>query len=106
METQKINDAHYEFKVIIGRKLSYFSGRIISIYAEHGYKNIPFDREERQAMIRSCAPDILAFLEKVFLNKEMAVHLGDKFYDAAGNVTEFFTELDDKNMNLILTRNW
>lgn len=28
------------------------------------------------------------------------------FDSLEGNVTEFFTELDDKNMNLILTRNW
>lgn len=106
MVTQKIEDAHYEFKVIIGQKLNYFSGRITNIYANYGYKNIPFDRAERQAMVRKCATDILFFFDKVFLDKVMASHLADKFYEAAGNVTEFFIQLDNKNMNLILTRNW
>jgi hypothetical protein len=99
-------EAAYEFKLIVARKLNYFSKRLISIYEGHGFKNIPFERTQKQEMIKSCANDILAFFEKVFLDKELASHLVDKFYDYAGNINEFFCSLDNTNMDLILTRNW
>ena len=103
---KKIMDASYEFKLIVGRKLNYFSNRIVDIYDRNGFTNIPFDREERQSMIRACTNDITVFFERVFVEKEMAAHLADKFYESAGNVPEFFTKLDDINMDAILTRNW
>ncbi|GEM_PF-6227793 len=98
--------ATYELKLIVGRKLKYFDGRINDIYERHGFSHVPFERHEIEKMISECQDDLRFFFERVFVDKDMAAHLTDKFYSCAGNVYEFFCELDETNMDALLTRNW
>ena len=99
-------EAINEMKLLVGRKLCYFHNRVVNIYAEKGYKNIPFEHEKRREMVMDCAKELTSLFETVFLDKCMASHLMDKFYYNSGNVLSFFCDLDNKNMDAKLTKNW
>jgi len=86
-------------------KLYYFDNRIKSIYQDHGYTSIPFNREEALQMIDNTYADLSELFKKIW-GDFMGAHLLDKYYSFSGNIFDLYMSLDSDNRHIFSNTDW
>lgn len=86
-------------------KLYYFDCRIKSFYEQNGYNSIPFDNRKVYDMIESSRKELSELFIKIW-GLSMGYHLLDKFYSYNGNILDFYTNLDQTNMDSFSNKDW